>query len=191
MGLVTNRAQVDAGIDLWVKRINAMAVQEYRDLVWAIFSRILNQTPQFSGKAVANWNIGVGAPDYSFDDNFGDEISAYMGDGRRDFAHSKGSSAGRKWIDAAKARNRPKMALIQRNTKVYINNNVRGDTDNGKSSEYYLESLQDSTYWARKLRDVNQPYETAQESVMFMVEQKGRLHGQEFNAGGDSMGRYQ
>lgn len=185
--VVKNPEVFNMGIDLWIKRVEDMYVQAYRDLVWKVFCRILNQTPQFTGKAVANWNIGVGAPNYEYDDTLGDPIEPTMSAKILDPAHRKKDL---KWINVAKARNRPKMAMIKRDTRVYINNGVRGDNDKGRSSELYLDSLQDPAYWAVKLRAYNQPYETAQESMMFLSEQVGRVHGQSFRAGGSNMGEY-
>ncbi len=176
------------GIDLWVKRSEEMFIADFRDLVWAVFCRILVQTPQYTGKAVANWNIGVGAPDESFQDNLGDPREAeqdYRGDWHPVPTQERGDS---EWIEVAMARNKPKLALIKRNTRVYFSNNVVGDNDDGKSDVLYLSSLQDAGYWQEKLREVNKPYEIAAESVLFALAEQGRLPGRRFRAGGGSLG---
>lgn len=176
------------GVDIQLKRVESTLVAVYREIVWDIFVRILNQTPQFTGRAVANWNIGVGAPDYDYDDTLGDTVQPIsFGSPGRVAANERGD---RKWIERAKVRNRPKMPLIQRSTKVFINNGIVGDDDDGRSSEMYLESLQDPGYWAVKLRYTNKPYETAQESVIHVAERAGRLRGEFIKAGGNNMAMY-
>lgn len=186
-GLVRNPEVFNNGVDVWIRGVNVAYDQAYRDVVWRIFSRILNKTPQFTGKAVANWNIGVGAPDYDFDPGLGDDIQMFWFEDARPEAHVRGDP---KWIERAKARNRPKMARITRGMRVYINNGVMGDDDGGKSSELYLEALQNPGYWSVKLRMANQPYETAQESVIIMAEREGRLRGIGLKAGGNNMADY-
>lgn len=183
--LVRNPEVFNNGVDIRIRGVNVAYDQVYRDTVWRVFTRILNQTPQFTGRAVANWNIGVGAPDYDFDPGLGDDIE--MSGAQYPIAHWRGD---RKWIERAKARNRPKMARITRGMRVYINNGVMGDDDGGKSSELYMEALQESGYWLDKLRMVNKPYETAQESVIFMAEREGRLRGIGLKAGGNNMADY-
>lgn len=190
MGLVKDLPRANMGVDLIIKRVGAMYLNHYREVVWAVFIEILKQTPQYSGRAVANWNIGVGAPDFSYNDDIGDEIEhigAFEGPGRSSIAHERGDS---KWINYAISRNEPKLAEIQRGTRVYINNGIRGDDDNSGRSEMYLEELQNPTYWGVKLRAANKPYETAQETVVKMAAQIGRSHGFEFGAGGQSMRNY-
>lgn len=166
MGNIRNLSQVNQGINHWLKRVEDTAVAGYRSIVWEVFTRILQHTPQFSGKAVANWNIGIGKPDYSFDNSYGSDVLRIVGDRSWVEPHKKGD---REWIDAAEARNLPKVHQITMGTKVFINNSVRGDTDKGRSSELYLESLQDPAYWTEKLRGANQPYEIAQQSVVIAM----------------------
>lgn len=155
--MIKNPFHVNHGIELFMRRVREAPIAAYREIVWVTFVRILEQTPQWSGKAVANWNIGVGAPDFSYDPDVGDKLGLY------DLARHRGDN---EWIEYAKFRNAPKIAEIRRDLKVFICNGVEGDTDNGRSTELYLDSLQDPGYWAVKLRSVNQPYETAHESVI-------------------------
>jgi len=190
MGVVKNAPQVNMGIDLFITRTRDMYLRHYREVCWSVFIEILKQTPQYSGRAVANWNLGIGAPDYSYNDDIGDEIAQIGADegGRRtSFAHKRRD---RKWIDYAIARNEPKVAEIQRGTRVYITNGVRGDDDNSGRSELYLEELQDPAYWGVKLREANKPYETAQETVAKMAAQIGKSHGFRFNSGGANLRDY-
>jgi len=177
------------GIDLWVKRSEEMFIADFRDLVWAIFCRILERTPQYSGKAVANWNIGVGAPDDSeANANYGSPAIVKRDAIRIQHIYSPHQTGSPQWIEVAKARNKPRLALIKRGTRVYFSNNVYGDDDDGNSDEYYLGSLQEASYWMEKLRTVNKPYEIAAETVLFALAEQGRLPGRRFRAGGGSIG---
>ena len=57
-----NKAQVLNHLQLRITRLKAIDDEVYRQVIGEIFRRILRQTPQFSGAAVAHWTIGVGAP---------------------------------------------------------------------------------------------------------------------------------
>lgn len=158
--MIKNIFQVNMGIELFMTRVREAPIDAYRQIVWETFCRILEQTPQWSGKAVANWNLSVGAPDFSYDPDVGDKLDLF------DLARHRGDN---EWIEYAKFRNAPKVKEIRRDLKVYICNGVEGDSDNGRSTELYLDSLQDPKYWAVKLRSVNQPYETAHESIIHIA----------------------
>lgn len=162
MGFVRNWFNVDRGVDLWMRQARELPTQQFRVFVWTVFLRILRETPQFSGKAVANWNLSIGAPNFDWNDDYGDELEWDQD------ARARGDQ---RWIRVARDRARPIKDRIRSRDKVFISNGVRGDTDNGKSVEAYLESLQDPGYAARKLRVVNQPYENAQESVVVVATQ--------------------
>lgn len=160
-----------AAIDELIRRTREALVKEYRDTVWAIFCRILEQTPQFTGRAVAHWDIQIdGDTSYFQDDSIGRVVNIVDPKRRRNGRFFKSEAAHRKgsdqFIEIAKARNWPKLKNIHRGSVVRFTNNVRGDTDNGTRSEFYLQELQDESYWLTKLRKVNQPYETAQESII-------------------------
>ena len=199
MGMVKNLPAVTRGLDTWVARVRHTHIEDYRAIVWTLFLRIVNQTPQSSGLAVANWNLGIDAPDYTMYVTKGDDpidigTETYKGGPQQGLlkpklvgAHEKGD---RKFIQRAHRRNRPKLALIGLNTRVYITNAALGDNDNGRSSELYVESFQDPAYWLSKLREVNQPYETVRESVAFLKEQMFRRKGRRFSVGGDKTDRY-
>lgn len=164
--MIKNPFMVNHGIELFMRRVREAPINAFREIVWVTFCRILEETPQFSGKAVANWNIGVGAPDFSYDPHVGDKV------GLHDLAHQRGDN---EWIEYAKFRNAPKVKQISRDLKVFICNGVEGDDDNGRSTELYLDSLQDPGYWAVKLRSINQPYETAHEAIIHIAD--GYLQG--------------
>ena len=176
---VDNQGVINLGVDLWVKRAEALFVAEYRRVVWDTFNRILNQTPQYSGAAAASWNIGIGAPDYSFVEYNGKvKTQALPNSAFSENILVPRQRGDRAAIQAAQRRNKPKLDLITRRTRVYFNNAVRGDNDRGRATELYLEALQDPAYWKEKLRAVNQPYETAQESIMFVIALEKRQRGQ-------------
>lgn len=188
MGYVKNIDRLNDGVELMIRRVGSMYVGYFREVVWAVFVEILKQTPQYTGRAVANWRIGVGQPDDDYEPDLGDKVKFNWWDKGEDFAHEKGDT---KWILYAMHSNEFKLPLIQRSSKVYITNSVRGDDDKGRSSELYLESLQDAGYWQVKLRDANKPYETADLTIHRMAQEIGRSHGYEFGAGGASLGKYQ
>lgn len=179
---IKNLDQVKIQTDLWIVKAQEIKLDHFRSAVWALFRTILRSTPQWSGKAVANWNIGIGAPDFTVDEQVGE------GGGVKTF--SKGSKfeplhvGVPGWILYAENMNKYKVRKILTNTKVYISNGVTGDTDHGHSSEHYLSDLQSQTYWAQKLRSVNMPYETVAEVVISeswraMLSDKSGLRGRE------------
>lgn len=158
-------ANFNGGIDTWFKQVDGTLTDGYRKMVWAVFKRILEATPQWSGKAVANWNLSIGEPNMTWDPTLGDEIGHY------DIAHSRGDSP---WIRVATSRNWPIAQSIKYRDKVFISNGVRGDAgiwadeEFGRASNFsYLEAMQqEGSPWHQSLRDVNKPYETVQESII-------------------------
>lgn len=176
-GAISNLGVVNKGIDLWVKRVEEMYVEEYRKVVWKVFLRILKETPQYTGLAVVNWNIGVDTPDYS----------THTYNGKVDLLPKPNSAfsenilvmrqkGDHRAIRIAAGRNRPKLKLITRRSRVYFSNGVSGDNDGGRTAtNLYLDELQDPKYWAKKLRSENRPYETAQESLLFVMAEETRL----------------
>lgn len=155
---------------LVIRRVEEALVDEYREVCMEVFWRLLHETPQFTGRAVAHWTVGIDAPEFYQDDNLGDVVDIMTGRHKKDGTFYKQDQALRKgddkWINHAWVRNEHKFAQIKRRSKVFFTNNVRGDTDLGKSNENYLASLQDQGYWVEKLRSVNKPYETAAETIM-------------------------
>ena len=57
MGMVKNLSSLERGIGVMMRRVEESYVAEYRQFVWAVFVRLLYETPQYSGTAVASWNI--------------------------------------------------------------------------------------------------------------------------------------
>lgn len=188
-GWVTNSAPVLRGIDLWVKRVDEMHVEQFRDLIWATFLRLLKQTPQFSGHAAANWNIGVGAPDnHVHDETLKDEQRA--ADYQTYLARERGNlRAVNRAIRRYGGRNGPWSKLVTRRTKVFFTNSVVGNDAQWQNEgfTYYLNEYQNPA-WHHKLRMVNMPYETAQETIYFVYARWSRLHGMAGKFGGESLG---
>lgn len=182
--LISNLGEVNMGIDIWMKRVETTFVATYRSQVWRVFLRILEQTPQYTGNAAANWNIGIDAPDFSFDPTLGASVDKIRGDVSWAEPLRKGDHRA---MLIAQQRNAPKLELIKRNTRVYISNGVQGDDDKGRSSVMYLETLQDSAYWLKKLREVNRPYEVVSESVIEAHREFQSIWGEGFRVGGSNM----
>lgn len=163
----SSAANFNGGIDTWFKQVEGTATEGYRKLVWAVFKRILQATPQWSGLAVANWNLSIGEPNMTWDPTLGDDI------GLHDIAHSRGDA---QWIKVATARNWPTAKQIRYRDRVFISNGVKGDSGIWKDGETkggqgfsYLEAMQaEGSPWHQSLRDVNKPYETVQESIIIV-----------------------
>lgn len=173
MGFARNIFKVNTGVELAMQKVREMTADQYRAFVWEVFLRILNETPQYTGKAVANWNISLNSPNYNFDPNLGDDLDLFEDPRQR---------GDRRWIQVAIRRNQPIVwgsgggprlgkgqGGLTYKDKVYICNGVMGDDDEGRAVEAYMEALQDPGYAARKLRAVNKPYEIAQESVIVVA----------------------
>lgn len=166
---VANKKNTIDQLNFALQRLEDVQEEVFRDIVWQVFCRIISQTPQFSGAAVAHWTIGVGNPNTFYNPALGRQ------DGKRLRTLSGQQRplerGNRYWMDVAKRREKPKLASIKKRSKVYITNGVLGDSDGGASGALYLESLQDPAYWSKKLRDVNRPYEVVMDSVAIVMGQ--------------------
>ncbi len=168
----------DKSVDLAINRVREALVEEYRRVVELIFLELLDQTPQFTGRAVAHWEIGINGFATFRDDSLGDEVNILIGQRNpngtfvaQDAAHKKGDP---KWQQIAYDRNMPKIARIKRGDTVHFCNNVIGDDEDGQPANY-MTLLQDPNgETVRKLRWVNKPYETVQETILRV--QKGAAH---------------
>ncbi len=161
--LVRNKAQTLNQLGLVIDRLRDTRIDLYRKVVWQVFCHIVRNTPQYSGHAVANWTIGVGAPSDFYDPSLGrpDSMRKAIRAGVGDPLHKDGDGY---WARVARTREKPKLDLIRRDSTVYISNHSIGDTDNGASSKNYLSDLQSPGYWQDKLREANKPYITVAES---------------------------
>ena len=168
------------GIDVWLKQVRGLATDEYRDMVWEIFLRVVRETPQYTGKAVANWNISVDQPDFSFDDTLGDHDTWFDPPDTKDSGHANPEDlrhkGDRKWMQIAWNRNRPKKDAIRYGDKVFISNGATGDSTSGNPDEgfAYLEAVQEPGYWRRRLREENRPFESVQESMIYVMSKMTR-----------------
>ena len=62
---ITNASEFSAGIDHWIKGVDELAVGSLRGLSVKLFEAVLENSPQFSGNAVANWRYSVNSKDTS------------------------------------------------------------------------------------------------------------------------------
>lgn len=158
--------RVSNALNAFAAKAEETTLRRYRRAVWAVFTRLLDTTPQFSGRAVANWNIGIDAPDLTFNDELGDRD--WGANYRADIAREVGDPL---WINKAKERNEPRLKLIKSRSKVFITNTSRGDAFRRKDDKRtgnvpYLLDLQSSDRWQDVLRDENQPYETVADVML-------------------------
>lgn len=166
--MLRNAAATKRGIALAITRLEEAPIALYRQVVWQIFERIVMQTPQYSGRAAANWNLSINSPDMSYDAGMGDDLELTgAGYVNNKLAREKGDM---KWASESLQRAKYVLRRIRRGDKVFITNATRGDSDDGKSSTAYLADLQRPGYWAEKLRAENRPYETAMESAVLIAE---------------------
>jgi hypothetical protein len=176
-GTIKNLSNVTEELNALATRAEGVFVRHFRQAVWAVFCELVETTPQFTGRAAANWNIGLGAPDFSVDSGAGEQPEITD---TKDGGAWVGLRARRvgdhKWVEFAKLQNEYKLFLIKVNTKVYISNGVTGDTDHDTKDENYLMELQNPSYWMEKLRDVNQPYETVG-AILRLESWRARLKG--------------
>ena len=206
MGMVKNLSSLNKGVDVLMRRVEESYVAEYRQFVWAVFVRLLFETPQYSGKAVASWNIvlsdsvgpDAGPTGYKSDTLPGrsrlEALSLYRStDTGKSVTELTVSPNARekgdlRAIDYARRRNAKKIPLIKRRTRVFFVNTARGDNNakvdkdkNLPEQFFYLQALQEPGYWVAKLREVNKPYETIDETMTLM---QARLFKAARNSGG-------
>lgn len=162
-----NSADFSKSVDKWLDDVRIAATLKFRELVWDLFTTVVRETPQWSGRAVANWNISIGNVGSVYDENLGDEnfvgiTSFYEND--KFYSHAPHSKGDPKWIDVALTRNRPLIDTLKLNDKVFIYNLTTGD-----EGDSYLAGFQTNVDWPTKLREVNRPYETVQQSVQIVT----------------------
>jgi hypothetical protein len=182
--VLTNGRQFINAVDIWMNQYRGVPVQMFRDYVWELFLRILRETPQYTGRAVANWNLSIGSPNFDFDPTLGDEPEFMSA---TDYfpkpVHEKGDE---RWMRRARDRARPIKDRIRSGDKVFISNGVLGDKD-GDLNFAYMQALQGPGYWAQHLREVNKPYETVQESMIVIGTQFSNKGWQLPRIGGSSV----
>lgn len=179
------------GIDLWMRQTRQLTVDVFKALVKDAFYRLLRNTPQWSGRAVANWKISLNAESPSFDPTLGDEPTmqhVVVGDQshgiRFEGVRQKGDE---RWMRYARNQAKPVIDSIHYRDRVYISNAVLGDIDIWKKGEHehagernfaYLAAMhQQGSPWYQSLRAVNKPFETVEESIMLTNAKFARVNG--------------
>lgn len=160
-----NFGPLTGGADIWLKQVAGVLTGEFRQMIRDLLARVLEATPQWSGKAVANWNVSIGEPDYSWNDSYGDYIQ--WGDD----AHARGD---KRWINEARVRNERVISTIRYRDRVHLTNGVSGDAGSYMRSDKsleYIDAIQVPGLWRDKLREVNAPYETLLESMIIVSTQ--------------------
>lgn len=158
--IVGNGRQFLNAVDVWMNQYRKLPVEMFREYVWEVFKQVLRATPQFTGRAVANWNMSIGTPNLDFDPNLGDDVDIIDG-----ALHQRGDE---RWMRVARDRARPIMRAIRSGDKVYISNGVIGDDGKGDDNFAYMQALQSPGYWSKHLREVHKPYETVEESMVIV-----------------------
>jgi len=147
----------------FVKKLKAAMVnmereanQVYRGFVTATFHRVLTETPQWSGNAVANWNVSLNSPDWTVNYTL-KEAAAPDRSARRLLQHkwdtpygpavSKGDPRG---IMMSVRRAKDKLVSVTIHDRVHICNAAEN-----LKHESYIQYLEDNPN--NFLRPVNQP----------------------------------
>ena len=167
---IKNKSQADRELGLAIARLRDTQIGVFREVTWQLFMRILRETPQWSGAAVAHWTIGIDSPATFYDPSLG--YQDLVGGGRvKEGGRAPSQKMSEYWRRVARDREKPKLARIRRGSTVFITNGVVGDTSNGTMSANYLEDLQNQATWMAKLREVNKPYEAAEASAFVVATQ--------------------
>lgn len=173
----SNLQQFNTGIDLWLKRVRNMTEELYQEMIWDLFKTVVRETPQWSGKAVANWNLSIGSPNMEWE-LYGDANAQERGgltyglDGklRHNEAAAPHQKGDRKWATFALNRNRPILKSVKVNDRVFISNGVMGNQAFEDAQDFaYLEAFQTPGKWQDRLRQANLPFQSVQESVMIVT----------------------
>jgi hypothetical protein len=77
---VTNLSQFDTEVRAWKARVEAATAQVAKGVAMFTLKAILKTSPQYSGDFVANWNVSIGSPDYTFNPLPVGEFSRYTED---------------------------------------------------------------------------------------------------------------
>ena len=142
-----------------MKRLQIQHTEHFREYVREVFMRVVENTPQMSGLAAANWRIGLNAPSTEYDPDAG-AFPAQQWGSHRDAWKQKGDRAA---IEYAMAE-LDKINQITPSTKVYITN-----TAQNKDGVHYLDAIQHN--WRTHLRAANLPYEIAAISAKLVAEE--------------------
>lgn len=178
--MIKNLDKLNKRLDVWVDQVETTTTNKFRREALSMFKFLLETTPQATGRAVANWRVGINTPNKGWNPNLGDEqqiVERKDGTGSYKKWTTYRAAGDPEWINhalryqgykfkAAKRGDKNAHDRLQLGDRVYFSNSVQGDDDDGKSSTFYLDSLQDPKYWKEKLRAVNMPYITVAEALL-------------------------
>lgn len=152
---VKNVDQVRGQINRWMERARKEAEDAARGLTVTLLTRLIENSPQWTGDFASNWRYSVGKPDLTYD--VGDIPSKLPAEPWQQFS--------RPAIQLGKAKNRGKEFGFKLGDTVYISNASTHDTT-------YAKGIYDGTV---KLRDVNSLVKLASVVQDFNAEYGGTL----------------
>lgn len=176
-----NDATFSKQLDSWLVKAEKVTTNAFKEVVNDVFDRILMNTPQYSGAAVANWNVSIGTPNLSYDTNLGDKIPS--GEGGR---FAKGDTT---WMSVPDSFATQVFGKITYADSVYISNGVRGDDAIWSDSKpptnysfpYLAEEYNKGSSYYQALRSVNLPIETLEETAIAVNNKYKRVTGAKFD----------
>ncbi len=151
-----SQAKFLAGIDKWIKDTQEEISYVYQGYVERAFNSLLMETPQWTGNAVTNWRVGIGAVNNTFDDFL-------LRDEERTF-HSDAPQHQIVEIEPKYKKGHPKAIMMAKSInrtailKIKLENNELPDvylsnTSKSLSGKSYIQYLEDGG----NLRAVNNP----------------------------------
>ncbi len=150
------KARFLKALNVEMARIRSEVTDVYKGFVIAVFHKLAMETPQWSGNAAANWNVGKDSIDYSVNYTLklaaAPDRSARMGllhewDTPYGPAGTKGDTRA---VMMAVARARPTMTSITLENKFYLSNSAKN-----LEHESYIQYLEENPNGF--LREVNEP----------------------------------
>lgn len=140
-----NLAEFERGLRDWVDKATRYTERVYQGFVLESFYWLVEETPQYSGNAAANWRIGIGQPTYEYDTEFLDRAYEFI---PSEFdPRQKGDPEA---VNAALTRELPKIRNIRLQTSVYLCNSA---TDEMEGAYIQLLEADEGGF----LRSVNKP----------------------------------
>lgn len=159
-----NAARFASGLQAWMENVEDLVEGVYRGMAVRCFKYVLQETPQWSGNAAANWNFSIGTVDVSFDPEiFVSGPTADLGapTDRLGFIEMrrKGDQVP---INYALARNQGQDKLVRLELPIFISNSV----DHGEGPyAWALELNQHPDGGQAFLREINRPGEMVHRAV--------------------------
>ncbi len=118
--------EFNAGIDAWLEAVEQLAVETLRGFTVRLFNKVIENSPQFSGNAVANWRYSVNGEDTSSTDFFKE---LFKGRNEESFpamieAYSKSNrNDGAEWVAKEISAGR-ELGVTKLSDVIYISNSV-------------------------------------------------------------------